>query len=196
MIKQLFHDFKLLCALWVVREWCRYVCSFWSGSLCTGSSQCKSQNKKVACVQTSVFLKMWDCAARAEVSWTASWAQLHKGTIEPDCKKLWSLHRGIPWQICPSRFSVLLPRCRTCTRCQTPLPCILLYYEKYQFDVLCIPFSRRQLASKPLLASVQAAQEIYLELVCSVLISFFLSSIPTGFGENSLKKLITAYGAH
>lgn len=30
--------------------------------MCIGCSQCKSQNKKVACVQMSVFLKMWDCS--------------------------------------------------------------------------------------------------------------------------------------
>lgn len=61
-------------------------------------------------MQPSVGLKMWGCAARTKISWTASWAQLHKGTIEPDCTTLWSLHKGIPRQIGPSKFWLLLPR--------------------------------------------------------------------------------------
>lgn len=75
-----------------------------------------SVNPKIKRWSVCRRLCFWRCGAalRTEVSWTASWAQLHKGTIEPDCKKLWSLHRSIPWQIWPSKFSVLLPTCLLC----------------------------------------------------------------------------------
>lgn len=48
---------------------------------------------------------------RPSFSWTASWTQLHKGTIELDCKKLWSPHRGIP---VADKFPVSSLKCTLC----------------------------------------------------------------------------------
>lgn len=51
-----------------------------------------------------ISLSGWVCWQNW-VSLMASWTQLHKGTIEPNCKRLWSVHMGMQWQIWPWKLS-------------------------------------------------------------------------------------------